>query len=322
MSSPARQGSRLSQGMYISSFRLGCSQLMSPLGKLGEHLFSNHSRCGLSSRNLEAERNRLQGFREPGTPDVSMLFPQSVKQGYNGNVSRCCQFYLDVVQGASVPRSNEFNIPGARPRGHWATRRQMRLQHRHSARSCGCAAVLPVLDRSRLSTPLLDFHFRWAVFVWLLLPLDRPRFSISANGHVVDIHWTGQLFPFGRVLRSGSPTCMWSSNIVPFTALFCLAPRLQASGAIPKLFPSVCQDVYARTSALPCATERASQDARKGIRRYIHSPVMLFLRLLFHGANSISSYDEEYLIPHSHVQSGIVRITVKCEMVPTLCRNS
>ena len=40
MSSPARQGSHLSQSVCIGSFRLGCSQLMSPRGKLGGNLFS------------------------------------------------------------------------------------------------------------------------------------------------------------------------------------------------------------------------------------------------------------------------------------------
>ena len=57
------------------------------------------------------------GVPRRGDSDVAMLFPHSVKHGYNGNVSRHCQLFLDVVQGASVHPSHEFNIPGARPRG-------------------------------------------------------------------------------------------------------------------------------------------------------------------------------------------------------------
>ena len=55
-----------------------------------------------------------------------------------------------------------------------------------------------------------------------------------------------------------SVPCQWGSHAVPVT----VSPFVNfLSTTIPKMFPSVCQDMHGRTSALFFATERASSRA-------------------------------------------------------------
>ena len=66
---------------------------------------------------------------------------------------------------------------------------------------------------------------------------------------------------------STSFACHWNSDIVPVTiSLFVNF----LSRAVPKMFPSVCQDMRGRMSALSFATERAksrSSRAKKAVHR-------------------------------------------------------
>ena len=179
--------------------------------------------------------------------------------------------------------------------GHRVVRRGGNINH--FANSCACHPVLPVLGKSRLFAHLFNNRFRSVVFIWVLSPLDRPCFSVSVDGHVVDIHWAGIIygFPFVHFLSFGQ-----TKQLRPL-------PLSMAGRSY--------QEVGATMS--DCGRQTRSSERDWAIWAALLC-TMLFPRLRgptlpWKNANSVSSTDEEYPILHSRVQNGNVRFTLVCE---------